>query len=173
MDTGFTRLGRVRSIVLAGIVTTIMAFGAKGFINHYSLMIDPTQNLCVSARVFLLDKKARDYRVGDLVTVDANVGGFAELKLKLKTVTKILAGKSGDRIVFDGIYVINKTTGFKKYAPVPEQYYTLKKKRNLPSEWTLKEGEIFLIGDTIHSLDSRVLGVSYEYALKGKSYVVL
>jgi signal peptidase I len=151
----------------------MMAYGANGFIKHYSLMIDPTQHLCVSARLFLLDKDADDYQVGDLVTVDASVGGFAELKLKLKTVTKILAGKPGDRIEFDGLYVTNKTTGFKKYAPVPEQYYTLKKERDLPSEWTLQEGEIFLIGDTIHSLDSRVLGVSYEHALKGKSYVLL
>lgn len=131
--------------------------------------MDISEFRCLNAWVYLLDKQDKRISVGDLITIDGK--GVPVLPDKFRY-TKMVAGLNGDHIKFDGLYTENETVEFKRYTPVPSRYYEIKKQKNLASEWAVNDGQAFLIGDQIKSVDSRIVGLADMSFLIGKTYVL-
>ena len=144
------------------------AYGAlSAFLTRYKVVIDITPQRCLSAWVYLLDTKDKEIKPGDLITIDGHYGLLPD-KYRY---TKMVGGVAGQKITYDGMYIEN-SNGFKRYAPPNKEYFKLKQERNLPSEWELKDNELFLMGDTQYSLDSRVVGLADASYILGKAYVL-
>lgn len=131
-------------------------------------MIDYTGSRCLDARILLVDKFDKKFKVGDIVAIEG--AGVPVLPDENKYI-KMVAGKSGDTVTFDGTFVKNDN-GFQRYAPLSKEYSVLKEKYNLATKWNIKRNEVFLIGDTLQSLDGRVVGPSDPDYIIGKAYVL-
>ncbi|MEF1339208.1 S26 family signal peptidase [Vibrio rotiferianus] len=161
-----------KTSVLKRLVTcaliSLCAYGAlSAFLTRYKVNIDITPQRCLSAWVYLLDTKDKEIKPGDLISIEGHYGILPD-KYRY---TKMVGGVSGQKVTYDGMYIEN-SNGFKKYAPPNKEYYKLKKERNLPTEWNLKGNELFLMGDTQYSLDSRVVGLADASYILGKAYVL-
>ena len=165
---GFKKPKIITRISVSALVCGIGYICMNLFIERYTIMVDYTGYRCLDARVLLVDKFDKTYRTGDIVAIDGL--GVPVLPDENKYI-KIVAGESGDTITFDGTLVENDN-GYQKYAPLSKEYDRLKEKHHLASKWIMKENEIFLIGDTMHSLDARVVGPSNPDFIIGKAYVL-
>lgn len=166
---GFPKPNLTKRLALSTLTCVLGYTGMNAFIERYTIMIDYTGYRCLDARILLVDKFDKTYEVGDIVAIDGR--GVPVLPDEHRYI-KLVAGISGDTVTFDGERV-KSTSGFNRVAPLGAEYENAKKKYNLGTEWPLANNEIFLIGDTAHSLDGRVVGPSNPDHIIGKAYVLL
>ncbi len=167
-NLGFNKPNLAKRLLCSALVCGVGYVGMDAFISRYTIMVDYTGYRCLDARVLLVDKHDKSHKPGDIVAIAGE--GVPVLPDENKYV-KLVAGVAGEVVSFDGTYVMSNS-GFKRFAPLSGEYEAAKKKYNLGNEWALKENEIFLIGDTPHSLDGRVVGPSNPDYLIGKAYVL-
>lgn len=156
--------------ILMAITALVVIYGGiKAFTDRYSIVMDISEFRCLNAWVYLLDKKDKNVSVGDLITIEGK--GVPILPDKYRY-TKMIAGLDKDTVSFNGLYTSNDNKKFKRYTPVPKEYYDIKKEKKLASNWTVSTGKAFLIGDQIKSVDSRIVGLADMRYLIGKTYVL-
>lgn len=165
---GFIKPSLSKRIALGVCFTAAAYFSFDSFTSRYTFMIDYTGYRCLDARFFIVDKQDKTFSPGDIIAIDG--AGVPILPDENKYI-KMVAGVAGQTVTFKNHQVSNGED-FKRYAPVSDEYLQLKKKHNLKTEWQLGPKEIFLIGDTIHSLDARVVGPSNSDYVIGKAYVL-
>lgn len=152
-----------------GVALVLIVSAYYGFFSRYKIFVDYYGNRCLDARVFLIDLKDKELREGKLVALTGD--GIPLLDDSMNYI-KFIGGLEGTTVNFEGITVEN-SNGFQRYAPTNDQYRELKRRHNLPTEWIVGEGEVFLFGDTHHSLDSRVVGLADASTIFGTAYVIL
>jgi len=155
-------------LVVYSLLFLLIYIGFTKFSERYRIVVDITPHRCLNAWIYVLDTYDKTYQPGDIVTI---AGAGVPLLPDKYRYTKMVGGVEGQKVSFDGLYVKNDA-GFVHHAPVRDIYYELKKKRNLPSEWELGKDKVFLMGDTIYSLDSRVVGLANATYILWKAYVL-
>ncbi|MCQ1060275.1 S26 family signal peptidase [Photobacterium sp. ZSDE20] len=140
------------------------------FTANHKIIYAKFKHGCLGATLYLVNYAKHDYSYGDIVTISSDGVPLFPEGLQL---TKMVAGMPGDTITFDGTVVRNLTNGFEKFVPLGEHYDELKAKHDLATEWSLGDGEIFLIGDQEHSIDSRIVGAASIDFVLGKTYAIL
>lgn len=138
------------------------------FFERYKLYFDYHGARCLDARLFLIDKWDKQAKTGKLVALTGD--GIPLLKDDQNYI-KFVGAVAGETVKFDGFNIKNEN-GYSRYAPTNDKYKELKSKHNLPTKWSLKEGEVFLFGDTSESLDSRVVGLADSSKIFGTAYVI-
>ncbi|MUJ20338.1 hypothetical protein GNP66_09450 [Aliivibrio fischeri] len=168
MKSSDFRTSKMRERVVKPLIVSAFMCGLiAAFANKYTLYYEMKANGCLHATLFLVTED-KDLHVGNLVTIAGK--GVPKLPDKYNY-TKMIGGLPGDTVSFDGMY-ITTSSGFKRYAPVPEEYYELKEKHNLQSSWIIPKGKVFLFGDSITSLDSRVVGLADINYVIGRTYAL-
>lgn len=157
----------LKKVITCTIVSLCVYAALSSFMARYKINIDITPHRCLDAWVYILDTKDKEIQTGDIISIDGHYGILPD-KYRY---TKMVGGVAGQKVTFDGIYIEN-SNGFKRYAPSNKEYFKLKQERNLPTEWTLKDNDLFLMGDTQYSLDSRVVGLADASYILGKAYVL-
>ncbi|KJG37674.1 hypothetical protein UA32_11970 [Photobacterium angustum] len=138
------------------------------FFERYKLYFDYHGARCLDARLFLIDKYDVEAQTGKLVALTGD--GIPLLKDNQNYI-KFVGGIAGDTVKFDGRTITNDN-GYSRYAPTNNKYKELKRKHNLPTEWKVQDGQVFLFGDTSESLDSRVVGLADSSKIFGTAYVI-
>lgn len=124
---------------------------------------------CIPADYYMIDHKNRTFEVGELVafTMPMDVPFIK----KGATVVKIVAGKGGDKIkvTMQGVY--NGDRFF------PTDAERISKKYKIPKESierviTVPDGDMFLVGQTDYSYDSRFWGTIKSNSVIGKTYAI-
>ncbi|CAH1598732.1 S26 family signal peptidase [Vibrio parahaemolyticus] len=167
-NLGFQKPSLAKRLLSGVIVCGIGYLGMNAFKDRYTIMVDYTGYRCLDARFLLVDKYDKSHVPGDIVAI---AGEGVPILPDEHRYIKLVAGVEGDVVSFDGEFVTS-STGFNWKAPLSGEYEAAKKKYNLGTEWALKKNEIFLIGDTPHSLDGRVVGPSNPDYIIGKAYVL-
>jgi conjugal transfer pilin signal peptidase TrbI len=124
---------------------------------------------CIPADLYMIDKYDKEYAVGEMIAFRMpKEARFIHTEDK---VIKIVAGKGGDhlKITMDGVY--NGAKFFKvnarrisiKYGVPPEK---------IERELVVPTNEIFVVGQTDHSWDSRFWGTVIDTTTIGKAYAI-
>lgn len=138
------------------------------FFERYKFYFDYHGARCLDARLFLIDKWDKKLEAGKLVALTGD--GIPLLKDEMNYI-KFVGGVTGETVRFDG-FRINNDNGYSRFAPTNDKYRELKLKHDLPTEWRVGDGQVFLFGDTSESLDSRVVGLADSSKIFGTAYVV-
>lgn len=157
------------------IFTLLLISGAVGlglFMRCFTLGLPSAQfSGCLSYDVFLVSKIDSSVKRGGIyaVTLDRPLLGKISAGAKL---IKIVAAVGGDtvRIESDGVWV-NETT----FYPVPLDVVARHRHMNpaqLKKTFTVPLGELFLLGNTPISYDSRFWGTINEKNVIGRAFVL-
>lgn len=124
---------------------------------------------CIPADYYMLDHKNKEFGVGDLVAFKMPMD--VPFIKKNSTVVKIVAGKGGDhlKITMHGVYNQGR------YFPADAE--RISKKYDIPPnkierELIIPEGDMFLIGQTDYSYDSRFWGTINSSSVIGRTYAI-
>lgn len=126
-------------------------------------------NGCLPADFYMIDHSDKSIKTGELIAF--NMPKSVRFIPENERVIKIVAGVGGDKlkVTMDGVY--NGDKFFEANAR------RISKKYNIPSiliekELIIPEGEVFLIGQTNHSWDSRFWGTVKLNSVIGKTYAI-
>ncbi|ELD1746247.1 IncHI-type conjugal transfer protein TrhF [Escherichia coli] len=124
---------------------------------------------CLPADLYMIDLKDKSVKAGNIIAF--HMPKSVRFIRENEKVIKIVAGVGGDRlkVTMDGVYNGNKF--YKANAR------RISKKYNIPAEsiereLTIPKGEVFLIGQTDHSWDSRFWGPVKLTSVIGKTYAI-
>jgi len=136
---------------------------------RYSLEIDPQLHQCLPGhRVFLLDRVAHDARRGDVILFHAS----AQQRLwePGRPIGKLVAGVAGDRVqVGEDVTTVNGVVVGRGLAVAEKLGVT---PASLARSWIVPDGEVWLMGATGDSYDSRYYGPVPLYRMAGVVYPI-
>lgn len=152
------------SAVNIGVLLLVMAAFFFRFSFGYGLLYG-----CLPADFYMIDHNDKSIREGQLIAF--NMPKTVPFIHKDERVIKIVAGVGGDRlrISMDGVkngsrfYKVNARRISIKYKIKPE---------DIEREIIVPEGEVFLVGQTEHSWDSRFWGPVKLNSVIGKTYAI-
>jgi len=126
-------------------------------------------NGCLPADFYMIDLKDKSVKAGNIIAF--HMPKSVRFIHENEKVIKIVAGVGGDRlrVTMDGVYNGNKF--YKANARRISVKYSIPAE-SIERELTLPEGEVFLIGQTDHSWDSRFWGPVKLTSIIGKTYAI-
>ena len=150
--------------LFAFIVAAFSYFGMR-----YSVSFNVAISDCLNSRVFLIDTWDKRVYEGQLIAFEMNVEnefydtGFIWVK-------KVAA--SGKVVNVDQNAVTTDTQYFKLSTSYVLERLN-REPETLQASWDLKSDEIFMIGETLTSLDSRFWGPINRKDVRGRAYAIL
>ncbi len=152
-------------------LTLVGLYGlAELFFARFTFSFPTFQDQCLYARMFIVDKRDKDIKRGDLVAFKFN----KEDKNFDKGLSfiKIAAGVPGDEIK----YSPNEMYVNRVESEIAGMTHAINFLQLNPKEYerqiTLNENEFFMVGETIYSYDSRFWGPINEEDILGKAYAI-
>ena len=164
----FTFSNLKKHLGIVALLSVILLF-AIYFSQRYSIGFNKAKTNCLNTKVFLIDKWDKTVQHGQLIAFEMNKD--TKFYPKGTTWVKKVAGVSGDVINVDHFFV--KAPG--KTYNLPTSYIFSKldtSPDDLKTQWKLAEGEIFMIGETLTSFDSRFWGPINQADVKGRAYAI-
>ncbi|MCW2456397.1 UNVERIFIED_ORG: conjugal transfer pilin signal peptidase TrbI [Rahnella aquatilis] len=160
---GFLHIDKYLSLnlILCGMLTFL--FFSK-FSFGYGLLYG-----CIPADLYMIDKYDKTYEVGDMIAF--RMPKEARFIHPEDKVIKIVAGKGGDhlKVTMDGVY------NGKKFFKVNARRISIKygiPPGKIEREIDVPINEIFVVGQTDHSWDSRFWGTVIDTTTIGKAYAI-
>ncbi|MCO4319947.1 S26 family signal peptidase [Aliidiomarina quisquiliarum] len=143
--------------------------------NNYTLGKGGASATCLHARAFLIDHSDTDLEYDQLVAFTQNIPLDFMPESVGEIWVKILAAKAGDvvHVDLDGVTVM-RADGVSKYYPLNARRVmaSLDWQDQVERKWHLMEGEMFVIGETESSFDSRFWGPARVEDIQGASYAI-
>lgn len=139
------------------------------FAQRYTVAFNGAESDCLNARVFLIDKWDTRFGNDDIVAFVMNVE--TGLLKKGDTWVKKVAAMPGQDVAVSDEAV---TVGNSIYN-LSTSYVLSKLQRDFDSvnsKWTLSEDQVFMIGETLTSFDSRFWGPIQKTDVVGKAYAI-
>lgn len=139
------------------------------FTSRYSIAFNGSNSDCLNSRVFLIDKWDTTFTNDHLVAFKMNIENG--LHDKGTTWVKKVVGTPGQKVFVDheGVVVENK-----RYS-LPTSYVLTKLGRDFDSvrqSWQLDNNQVFMMGETLSSFDSRFWGPIQKSDVVGKAYAI-
>jgi conjugal transfer pilin signal peptidase TrbI len=139
------------------------------FTSRYSISFNVAISDCLNSRVFLVDRWDKRIIEGQLVAFTMNVEN--EFYDTGDTWIKKVAAYGEQQVSVSPQHVSTAANTFRLSAD-----YVLKKLGRdadaLQSSWSLSEDELFMVGETITSLDSRFWGPIKRDSVEGRAYAI-
>jgi conjugal transfer pilin signal peptidase TrbI len=140
------------------------------FASRYSISFNVAISDCLKSRVFLIDTWDKRVFEGQLIAFQMNVETtfYDTGAIWVKKV-----GAAGSKTVNVDENSITTNT---QYFPLSAAYVLERLERqpdSLQATWQLKDDEIFMIGETLTSLDSRFWGPIKRTDVRGRAYAIL
>lgn len=160
-------------LLKAGATAILLALWAGlCFQDRFRIGLDQQSTPCLDAHVFLWDTKDREPVVGNIyVFKEKMVSPKPPHEVRGLLMAKRLAAVEGDKVKLDqnGILTIN---GNVAKEGVPLLRFIGKKPSDIAFNRTLGENELFFLGDTPDSFDSRYGKTIDKSAVIGRAYVL-
>lgn len=158
---------RSKTILLLFVAMAAFAFY---FTQRYTIAFNGAESDCLHARVFLIDKWDRDFTNDSIVAFRMQVDNGIH---PIGTVwVKKVAAMPGQTVLVSHDAV---TVDAKSY-PLSTNYIYSKLNKNpddLKQSWSLNNDEVFMIGETLTSFDSRFWGPINKSDVVGVAYAIL
>lgn len=158
-----------RTLIVA-ILLGVSSLLVLSFIQRFTISIPNIQSQCLETTMFIVDKHDIDIQPGDLVAFTFNKDDphFD----KGMSFIKIVAAKSGDSVSVSqdelkvngqkvGIAGMRHVVNFLELNPSDYEY-----------DVVIEENELFVVGETIYSYDSRYWGAIDTSTILGKAYAI-
>lgn len=157
---------RSKAILMLLLVITLFGFY---FINRYTITVNGAKSDCLNASVFLVDKWDKTVHNGDVVMFRMQIENGIHPVGSIWA--KKVAAMGGETVQVDHYSV---KVNDKRYPLATD--YVLKKlnidPNSLKTTWTLEKGQLFMIGETFSSFDSRFWGPIEQKDVLGKAYAI-
>jgi len=149
---------------------TFIVVAFSYFASRYSISFNVAISDCLNSRVFLVDTWDKRVFEGQLIAFEMNVETeFYETgNIWVKKV-----GATGNKTVNVDENAITTDT---QYFPLSAAYVLERLERqpeSLQHKWHLLDDDIFMIGETLTSLDSRFWGPIKRADVRGRAYAIL
>lgn len=160
-------------LLKAGAVGILLALWAGFcFQDRFRIGLDQQATPCLDAHVFLWDLEDKNLQVGNIyVFKEKMVSPKNPKEVRGWFMAKRLAAMGGDKVKLDrnGILTIN---GKVAKEGVPLLRFIGKKPADIAFDRTLQENELFFLGDTPDSFDSRYGKTIDKSQILGRAYVL-
>lgn len=156
-------------IKLSLLISLMLVLGC-GFINRYKIGIDPQNERCLPNNfIYLIDLK--DLKLERNATYAFHAKGLSPLFKDGTRMLKILVGLPGDTVEINKnheILVNGKviTSGLQQAERIG------KSKDSFIGKAILKQNELWFLGESINSFDSRYWGAAKKNQLIGRAYAI-
>lgn len=154
---------------MALLLFAIMGAFALYFVQRYTIAFNAATSDCLRASVFLIDKWDREFTNDDIVAFVMNIKTD---KFPVgRTWAKKVVGMPGETVLVDHDFV---TVNGKKY-PLSTSYVLKQMQWDfdvVKPEWKLTDQQVFMIGETLTSFDSRFWGPINKTDVVGKAYAI-
>jgi conjugal transfer pilin signal peptidase TrbI len=155
----------IRSLTLLTLVLWFEIYAGKRFL----IGGDNQKDKCLPDHfVYLIDTYDKDIRRGDLVAFRSN--GMTPFFRDGTIVIKIAAGIAGDTIEVDPEQIT--INGEEQLKGLPLAQILKQPVRHYVRKESLQDGQLFVIGKTDRSFDSRYLGPIQSSQVIGKAYAI-
>lgn len=161
---------RKKAAAIVLLLFPCLYFVADLFISRFTLSIPSSDSQCLEAKMFLVDKSDKNIKRGDLVAFKfEKEDQYFE---KGMSFIKIAAGLENDHIEFtpEAIKVNNAKLTIKGMNHVINALEL--DSANYNQKIRVKQNEIFVVGETIYSYDSRYWGSINKDSIIGKAYAI-
>lgn len=153
------------------VITTIVLVTMFLYLKErYYIAFDQQDQPCLLTTVFLVDRwaSADDFKQGDLMAYEYHMENT--LLPKGMILVKRVAATPNSDIVFNGLMA--QSNGKTFHANITGELDRLGV--HMPNEvnYSTKEGEFFLVGETEYSYDSRYWGSAMQTNIVGKVYAI-
>lgn len=158
----------VKALTVNAVLATAMLF----FEARYRIGIDTQKHPCVDAHVFLWDMHDKHLEKGNLYVFETAVRQIRPpFSMKKQFWMKRLAAVGGDRVSIDekGVLRIN---GEVMRTSLPLLRFNQGKSEDYAFDRILKKDELFFLGDTPDSYDSRYWGTVPRASVRGRGYII-
>ncbi|WP_100916046.1 signal peptidase I [Pseudoalteromonas spongiae] len=143
----------------------------KLFINRFTFSMPNPDSKCLHASMFLVDEKEKFYTKGDLIAFYFPIENDPNFKFKAKFIKKV-AATEGDHVIINPSYVVvNGETIRVNMWPVAD--YLKRDANEYKREFIVQKGQLFMLGETPASYDSRWWGVISEQDILGRAYAII
>jgi conjugal transfer pilin signal peptidase TrbI len=162
-----TALSSAKSFLFlfAFIVLAFTYFGLR-----YSVSFNVAISDCLNSRIFLIDTWDKRVYEGQLIAFQMNVEN--EFYDTGSIWVKKVAAADGKIVNVDENAVTTDSQYFKLSAAYVLERLN-REPETLQAKWDLKSDEIFMIGETLTSLDSRFWGPINRSDVRGRAYAIL
>lgn len=143
--------------------------------SNYTLGKGGASATCLHARVFLIDHSDTSLRYNQLVAFTQTKELTFMPESIGETWVKILVGQPGDtvRVTLDGVTVHTVDGAINEYPLNARRVIaSLDWSEEVEREWHLENGQLFVIGETESSFDSRFWGPTQVDNVQGASYAL-
>jgi conjugal transfer pilin signal peptidase TrbI len=166
MNRLITELNRSKGILTLFLIIAMFSFY---FSARYTIGLNKATTNCLKTKVFLIDKWDREVINGQLIAFEMNVE--TDLFAIGSVWVKKVAGSYGDTVRVDHESV---TVGKDKYNLHTSYVFTKlgRDPETLQTTWNLADDQIFMIGDTLTSFDSRFWGPINKADVRGRAYAI-
>lgn len=141
------------------------------FYGNVSFGFSNQDSSCLYAEFFIIDKQVDDIQRGELAMFN-----FTKQTVVLTPgdkVIKIVAGVPGDTISFNEYEFFVNGKRFHKAKSMQMNLKTLGHSiEDYQTEYTLKDNEYFMVGETPDSFDSRYWGPITQSQIEGEAYAI-
>lgn len=158
----------IKALTVTAVLGTAMLF----FEARYRIGIDTQKHPCVDAHVFLWDMYDRKLEKGNLYVFETAVRQIRPpFSMKKQFWMKRLAATGGDHVSIDekGVLRIN---GEVTRTSLPLLRFNQGKSEDYAFNRILGEDELFFLGDTPDSYDSRYWGTVPRASIRGRGYSI-
>lgn len=152
------------------IIFSVVAIAFKLFIYRYTISFPTLENKCLNGTLFIVDKLDKSYEKGDLLAFTFDIDNDLHFKQGMKFIKKVGA-VSGDEVSVEPTFLtVNEKIHQLNMWSVSDY---LKKDANLFRRTIqIRQNEIFMIGETIASYDSRFWGPINDFQIIGRAYEI-
>lgn len=161
------------------LLNTALSLGFATFFisssGNYTLGKGGASATCLNARIFLIDHSDTSLHYDQLVAFTQTVKLSFMPESVGETWVKILIGQPGDTIAvtLDGVTVRKSNGEVSEYQLNARRVIaSLEWQEEVEREWELEDGQIFVIGETESSFDSRFWGPVKASNVQGASYAL-
>lgn len=160
----------IKRLATVSVLFGLCYLAVAAFITRFTISIPNVQSQCLETSMFIVDKRDKAIKPGDLVafTFDKDDPHFE----KGMSFIKIVAAKGGDSVSIsqDELTVNGQKIGIAGMRHVVN-FLELN-----PSDYehdvVVADNELFVVGETIYSYDSRYWGAIDTSTILGKAYAI-
>ena len=160
----------LRRILIVATLLGVSSLLVLSFIQRFTISIPNVQSQCLETSMFIIDKRDKDILPGDLVAFTFNKDDphFD----KGMSFIKIAAAEGGDLVSVsqDELKVNGQKVG------IAGMRHVINFLELDPSDYELNvvvaDNELFVVGETIYSYDSRYWGAIDKSTILGKAYAI-
>ena len=163
-------MSRLKEVVKVGVLFAGLYFPTTAFIDRFTISLPTTDSQCLKATLYLIDKKDKNIKQGDLVAFKFNKED--SIFEKGRNFIKITGALPGDTVQYTPYEIKVNDSQLDIINMLHVINFLNLEQKDFYKKYEIEKDELFVVGETMYSYDSRFWGTVNKSDVIGKAYAI-